>query len=185
MNHDRAASLLAEAAALLASEQSDELLDEASAILAAEQARMRWVDRLTDGTTAQLQIWGNLTLRGRAALIGPDAVALRLEPSTRHPGAEWAIIPTAAVLRTGGLPTRLPQETARPVLSWSLGQMLRQYLGWPTQVYLRDGSTISGHLSHVGADHLDLTPAVSAAGPADQLGAVTVLPFVALSAVLI
>ena len=185
VNHDRSAGLLAEVAASLASELSGELLDEAGAILAAEQARMCWIDRLADGATAQLLTLGNLTLRGQVALSGPDAITLRLDPSQQRPGAEWAIVPAAAVLRAQGLPTRLPQETRRPVLRWSMGQMLRQYLGWPSQVYLRDGSTIAGHLRHVGADHLDLIPAQSAPEEADRVGAATVLPFVALSTVLV
>ena len=155
MDQDRAASLLAEAAAVVASEQAADLLDEAAEILVAEQGRLAWMDRFATGSVAQVSLWAGLVVIGRAEVVGPDAFTFRLVQSPQYPWAQWAIIPATAVLCAEGLPTPLPQD-ARPALTWSFGQMLRQHLGWAVQVHLRDGSCAAGQLHHVGADHLDL-----------------------------
>ena len=172
-----ATQLLTEAAALVQTEEDAELLDEVGAIVAAEQSRLAWVERMADIPLVHLRLWGDLTLRGRAELIGPDAFTIRLEGSFKQPGTDWAIIPASAVLLIEGLTTRLAQETARPRLSWSLGQMLRHYLGWPVQAHCRDGSITAGHLHHVGADHVELS------GPRPPV--TTTVPFASLSALLV
>lgn len=177
MDIDRPAGLLAEAAALLESEQAVELLDDVGAIVTAEQSRLPWVERLLDGPSVQIRLWGQLTLNGRAELIGSDAITLRLVSSAVQAQAGWAIIPSAAVLAADDLPGRLAQESARPRLTWTLGQMLRHYLGWPVRVHLRDGSITRGHLRQVGVDHLDLAGA--------QHGSSTTVPFGSISALIV
>lgn len=172
---DRPTGLFAEAAAMLASEQAVELLDEVGAIVEAEQSRLPWTERLLDGPCVQVRLWGQVTLTGSAELVGPDAFTLRLEPSAGLPQADWAIVPSAAVLLADDLPSRLAQEGSSPRLTWSLGQMLRQYLSWPVRVHLRDGSLTRGALRQVGVDHLDL----------DLAGKATTVPFASISALIV
>jgi len=172
-----ATQLLTEAAALLQTEEAADLLDEVGALVAAEQSRLSWVERLADVPVVQLLVWGDLTLRGRVELIGPDAITLRLEGSSPRPDSRWAILPSTAVLLAEGLPTRLAQEAVRPSVTWSLGQMLRHHLGWPVRVHCRDGSVTVGQLHQVGADHCDVS--------APRSEVTTTVPFASLSAVLI
>lgn len=121
-----------------------------------ETALLRTVDRLraAEGHPLGVTVWGAGTVHGRLLDAGGDWLLLE-ETDLRE-----ALVPLAAVLGINGLSGRsaVPGsegEVGRRLdLRWALRGLARSRAG--VAVVLRDGSTVTGTLDRVGADHVDV-----------------------------
>ena len=155
--------LLAEAAAGLQSDTDADVLAEAAEILTAERVTLGLVDRFA---AAQRPV--TMTLRSGCRVEGSvQDVGDRVVVLTGVDGAEQCIA-IASVVTVRGLPSSLSiepilnqtqrgQGVRRPAvgaLTW--GSYLRAEPASVAHVILIDGTTITGRLALVGADHVDL-----------------------------
>jgi hypothetical protein len=135
-----------------------------------ELALLRLVDRLgeTRGHAIAATVWGAGTVHGRLLDAGVDWLLVE------ETGQREVLVPLAAVLGVTGVGARtaVPDgagEVGRRMdLRWALRGLARDRAG--VSVVLRDGSTVSGTLDRVGADHVDV--AEHAPGEARRAAAV-------------
>jgi hypothetical protein len=148
-----------------------------------EQGRVAAGDRLAaaGGADVAVLVPGAGVVRGTLLDAGVDWLLLA-EP----PGRE-VLLPLAAVLSVSGLPRGAAPPDDGPVgraldLRRALRGLVRDRAG--VAVVLRDGTTLTGTLDRVGADHVDL--AEHAPGEARRAGlvrGVRLLPLPALALV--
>ena len=158
MNEKGPEDLLAEAAAGLQSDTDADVLAEAAEILTAERVTLGIVDRLS---AAQRTV--TMTLRSGCRVEGNiQDVGNRLVILTGVDGAEQCVA-IASIVTVRGLPSSLSNETQRDqgarrpavgALTW--GSYLRAATAAETRIILIDGTSITGRLALVGADHVDL-----------------------------
>ncbi|MCW2571428.1 MAG: hypothetical protein JWO88_1486 [Frankiales bacterium] len=142
--------------AQLAAADAAELEGEVADRTRRELALLRTVDRLaeTRGHAIAASVWGAGTVQGRLLDVGADWVLVE------ETGLREVLVPLAAVLAVTGLGARtaVPDsegEVGRRLdLRWALRGLARDRAG--INVVLRDGSTVSGTLDRVGADHVEL-----------------------------
>jgi hypothetical protein len=167
--------------AQLAAAEAAELGGEVAERSRFEAGRLRLADRLAAATGAVLTVRlpGAEPVRGTLLDAGVDWLLL-----DAGSGVE-VLVPLAAVLGVSGAGARTAtpagggQVSRRLDLRWALRGLARSRAG--VSVVLRDGSTVSGTLDRVGADHVDL--AEHAAGEARRAAAVSgvlLLPLPAL-----
>ena len=121
-----------------------------------ELALLRTVDRLreTEGHSIAVTVWGGGTVRGRLLDSGVDWLLVE------ETGLREVLVPVDAVLGVTGIGARTAApggegEVGRRLdLRWALRGLARDRAG--VSVVLRDGSTVSGTLDRVGADHVDV-----------------------------
>ena len=155
--------LLAEVAAGLQSDTDAEVLAEAAEILTAERVSLGIVDRLSAAQRpVTMTLRSGCRVEGMVRDVGDRVVVLACVD-----GAEQCIA-IASVITIRGLPSSLSNETVsnetqrgqgvrRPAvgaLTW--GSYLRAESASESHVILIDGTTITGRLALVGADHVDL-----------------------------
>lgn len=149
-----------------------------------EAALVRLVDRLREAVEHPLAVstWGAGSVHGRLLDAGGDWLLLEEE------GQRETLVPLAAVIGVTGLSGRAAApgsegEVGRRLdLRWALRGLARDRAG--VSVVLRDGTTVSGTLDRVGADHVDL--AEHPPGEPRRAGAVRqvrVVPIAALALV--
>jgi hypothetical protein len=146
-----------------------------------ETGLLRVLDRLqaSAGHPVGVSTWGGGTVRGTLLDSGPDWLLLA------ETGLREVLVPTAAVLGVSGLGARsaVPGsegEVGRRLdLRWALRGLARDRAG--LSVVLRDGSTLTGTLDRVGADHVDV--AEHPPGEARRATAVRQVRLVPLTAV--
>lgn len=143
-----------------------------------EGGLIRAVDRLRTavGAPVAVTVFGAGTVQGRLLDAGRDWLLL-----DEQPGRDL-LVPLDAVLSVGGLGRRAERPAGelgeRLDLRWALRGLARDRAA--LQVLLRDGSTASGTLDRVGADHVDL--AEHAQGEARRAAAVRHVRLVPLGA---
>lgn len=121
-----------------------------------EVGRLRLVDRLraAAGARVVLRAQGGQVLTGRVADVGADWVLLE------ETGARAALVPLQSVLALSGVGARsdLPgsegEVEARLDLRYALRRLVRDRA--VVELVLGDGTTVSGTLDRVTADHVDL-----------------------------
>jgi hypothetical protein len=166
--------------AQLAAEEAAELRAEVADRTRRELALVRIRDRLEPsfGAAVAVAVHGGGTVHGRLLDAGGDWLLLE------EAGARELLVPLAAVLTVAGLSARSGPPGAegevgkRLDLRWALRGLARSRSA--VRIGLRDGSTISGTVDRVGADHLDL--AEHAPGEARRPGAVRQVRMVPLAA---
>ncbi|MDX6199125.1 MAG: hypothetical protein QOJ79_2276 [Actinomycetota bacterium] len=144
--------LEAQAEALAAAELHAEVADRTRR----EQGLLRLVDRLreAEGHPLAVTVAGAGVVHGRLLDAGTDWLLLA------ETGARELLVPLASVLGVTGIGVRTAVpgsegEVGRRLdLRWALRGLARDRAG--VAVVLRDGSTVSGTLDRVGADHVDL-----------------------------
>jgi hypothetical protein len=145
-----------------------------------EAARHALTDRLRPsvGSPVTVAVLGGATLTGVLGGVGPDWLALAESSGS-------ALIPLGSVLRVRGLDraAAAPSRVGRRLgLRYALRGLAQDRRG--VTVLLVDGSTVTGTLDRVGADHVEL-----AGHPVDEprrpaaVRDVWVVPFSALAAV--
>ena len=144
-----------------------------------EVALARLVDRLRPclGSDLAVQVWGSGVVRGRLGDCGPDWLLVE------EGGQRQVLVALSAVLGLTGVGSRVaPSEDGavarRLDLRWALRGLTRSRAG--VCLVLTDGSSVSGTLDRVGADHLDL--AEHGLGEARRAGAVRSVRLVPLPA---
>jgi hypothetical protein len=147
-----------------------------------EQALLGLVDRLraTVDHPVGVSVWGGGTVHGRLVEVGVDWLLLE------ETGLRDVLVPLDAVLRMTGVGQRSepPGSTGevgrRLDLRWALRGLARDRAG--LGVVLRDGTSLTGTLDRVGADHVDLAEhAPGESRRADQVRQVRLLPLTALA----
>jgi hypothetical protein len=139
------------------------------------------VDRLreTEGHPLGVTVAGAGTVHGRLLDAGVDWLLLE------EAGGREVLIPLASVQAVTGVGSRTgvpggEGEVARRLdLRWALRGLARDRAG--VAMVLRDGSTVSGTLDRVGADHVDFAEHPS--GEARRAAAVRQVRLVALPAI--
>ena len=175
----RFSRLFADLEAQLAVAEAEELAAEVADRTRREAGLVRAVDRLRAAVGAQLavSVSGQQVLRGRLLDAGQDWLLL-----ADSRGAEL-LVPLAAVLGVVGLPAPVAPPAGeverRLDLRWSLRGLARSRVG--VAVGLTDGSSLTGTLDRVGADHVEL--AEHAPGEVRRPGSVRQVRLVPLSAV--
>jgi hypothetical protein len=133
-----------------------ELASEVAERTRREVGRLRLVDRVraAQGTSVVLRAVGAGVVTGRVADVGADWVLLE------EPDGRGALVPFAGVVALSGLGSRseLPGSEGlveeRYDLRFALRRLVRDRA--TLEVALVDGTTVSGTLDRVGADHVDL-----------------------------
>lgn len=134
--------------------------------------------RAAEGHPLAVTVWGAGTVHARLLDTGPDWLLLE------EAGRRELLVPFAATLGIAGLGPRAAVpgsegEVGRRLdLRWALRGLARDRAG--LSVVLRDGSTLSGTLDRVGADHVDV--AEHAPGEARRAVAVRQVRMVPLTA---
>jgi hypothetical protein len=176
--------LFADLDAQLEAAEAAELAGEVADRSRQEMGLLRLVDRLgaARGTTVAIAMTGAGTVRGRLLDAGADWVLLE------ETGQRELLLNSTAVLGITGIGVRsdVPGsegEVGRRLdLRWALRGLARSRAG--VQVVLVDGTTLSGTLDRVGADHVDLAEhPPGEARRASAVRQVRLLPFAALSVV--
>lgn len=162
---------------------SAELAGEVAERTRLELARIRLVDRLRvgEGRELSLTVLGTTVLRGTLLDCGPDWLLLADE------GGRDALVPLAAVLGIVGLDPRAAAEPgsegvvhARCGLGIALRALARDRAAVACTAI--DGSTVSGTVERVGADHLEL--AVHPVGESRvRSAAPRLIPFAAIAVI--
>jgi hypothetical protein len=176
--------LFADLEAQLLAAHAAELAGETSERTRRELALVRTPDRLAGsrGHPVAVSVHGPGVLRGVLRDAGVDWLLLE------EPGAREILVPLHAVLSVTGLgaATAVPGSEGRVGrrldLRWALRGLARSRAA--VALGLRDGSTLSGTLDRVGADHVEL--AEHGPGETRRAGAVRevrLVPLGALSAV--
>lgn len=166
--------------AQLAAEEAAELRAEVADRTRREGARLRIRDRLEPSLASPVAVavHGGGIVHGQLLDAGGDWLLLA------ETGGREVLLPLDAVLGIAGLSARSAAPGSegevgkRLDLRWALRGLARSRSG--VQVVLRDGSTLSGTVDRVGADHLDL--AEHAPGEARRAGAVRQVRLVPLGA---
>jgi len=149
-----------------------------------ETGLLRLQDRLRAGIGDQLGLLceGAGSLRGRLLDVGVDWLLLQ------DAGRRELLVPAAALLGVSGVGTRseVPGSdgdvSRRLDLRYALRALARSRAA--VEVSLRDGTTLSGTLDRVGADHVDLAEhPPGEARRAVAVRQVRVIPTAALSAI--
>jgi hypothetical protein len=188
---DLFADLEAQAEAAAAAELAGEVADRTRR----EHGLLRLVDRLRaasgadaaagqveGGATVTVTVLGAGTVHGRLLDVGVDWLLLH------ETGHRELLLNVAAVLGVIGVgarseaPASEDQVTRKLDLRWALRGLARSRAG--VQVVLVDGTTLSGTLDRVGADHVDLAehpPGEVRRAPAVRQ--VRLIPLTALTAV--
>ena len=165
--------------AQLAAADAADLQAEVSDRTRRESALVPLTDRLraAQGQPVAVSVTAGGPLHGRLLDAGPDWLLLAED------GRGEALVPLASVLGVTGLGARTEPaagEVGRRLdLRWALRGLARDRAG--VAVVLRDGSTLSGTLDRVGADHVDV--AEHAPGEARRAGAVRQVRLVPLPAI--
>lgn len=177
--------LFADLGAQLSAAEVAELAAEVADRTRRELGSLRLVDRLRPAVGARLVVHatGLGTARGTLLDAGTDWLLLHED------GAAELLLPSASVLSLTGVggTAEVPRsegssvgEVARRLdLRWALRGLVRSRSG--VQLVLRDGSTVSGTLDRVGADHIDV--AEHAPGEARRAAAVRQVRLVPLTGV--
>jgi hypothetical protein len=172
--------LFADLEAQFAESEIGELRAEVADRTRSELAKVRVADRLRATTGRDLVVWvgGGVALRGSVSAAGPDWLLLA------EPGGTEAVVALAATLKITGLGRRasVPGSEGRLAGRLRLSYVLRGIARDRSAVVatLTDGSTLTGTVERVGADHFDLADlADRAAGVGDG----TTVPFGALALV--
>ncbi len=173
--------LFADLDAQLSAAEAAELAAEVADRTRLEVGRLRLVDRLRPSVGAQVSVQaaGLGTARGRLLDAGSDWLLLQED------GARELLLPASSLLSLSGVggPAEVPgsegEVERRLDLRWALKGLVRSRSG--VQVVLSDGSTLTGTLDRVAADHVDL--AEHAPGEARRAGAVRQVRLVPLTAV--
>lgn len=169
--------------AQLAAAEAAELAGEVAERSRLEVGRLRLADRLIAATGAALTVRLPGTEPVRGTLLDAGVDWLLIDTGS---GVE-VLVPLAAVLGVSGAGARTAAAEGSGVVSrrldlrWALRGLVRSRAG--VSVVLRDGSTVSGTLDRVGADHVDL--AQHAAGEARRAAAVTGVLLLPLSALVL
>ncbi len=164
--------------AQLAAADAAELAGEVADRTRREAALVRLVDRFgaVTGADVAVHVLGAGLLRGRLVDTGPDWLLLD------ERGTEL-LVPLGALLGVTGPLARTAAPDAGAVaarldLRWALRGLARSRTG--VVLVLVDGSTVTGTLDRVGADHVDL--AEHGRGEARRAGAVRQVRLVPLQA---
>jgi hypothetical protein len=169
--------LEAQAEALAAAELRAEVADRTRR----EVGLVHLVDRLreTAGHPVAVTVWGAGVVHGQLLDAGVDWLLLE------ETGLREVLVPLAAVLGVAGVGARAAApgsegEVGRRLdLRWALRGLARDRAG--VSVLLRDGSSVTGTLDRVGADHVDV--AEHAPGEPRRAGAVRQVRVVPVGAV--
>jgi hypothetical protein len=169
--------LFADLEAQFAESELGELRAEVADRTRSELAKQRVGDRLRAAPGHELGVWlaGGTTVHGTVRSSGPDWLLLA-EPS----GVETVVALTSVMKITGlGRHASVPGSEGRLAGRLRLSYVLRGIARDRAAVVvaLIDGSTFSGIVDRVGADHMDIS-----AGRVEASGGVTV-PFGALALV--
>ena len=165
--------------AQLEAAEAAELAGEVAERTRREVALLRIADRLraAEGAAVTVTLPGAGAVRGRLLDAGVDWLLLE------EPGPREVLVPLLAVLGVTGLGPRTAAPDDSPVakrldLRWALRGLARSRTG--VALVLVDGSTVTGTLDRVGADHLDL--AEHGLGEARRAAAVRQVRLVPLAA---
>ena len=167
--------LFADLEAQFAESEVGEMRAEVADRTRAELAKLRMADRLRAAPPVhELSIWtvGGATARGPVRSSGPDWVLLA------EPGGIETVVALASAIKIAGLGRRasVPGSEGRVAGRLRLSYVLRGIARdrAPVVVSLIDGSTLTGIIDRVGADHIDV---------GQEVGGATTVPFTALALV--
>ncbi|MCU1599566.1 MAG: hypothetical protein JWO22_275 [Frankiales bacterium] len=173
--------LFADLDAQLSAAEAAELAAEVADRTRLEVGRLRLVDRLRPSLGAQvsLHVRGLGAARGRLLDAGSDWLLLQEEGAGELLVAASALLSLAGVGKPAEVPGSEGEVERRLDLRWALKALVRSRSG--IQLVLADGSTLTGTLDSVGADHVDV--AEHPPGEARRAAAVRQVRLVPLTAV--